>query len=214
MARDRIALEGLRVDCIIGVYPLERENPQPVVLDLELEVDTQRAAHDERLSSTVDYGFVAAQLTFLMVQGRFRLLETAAHVLARHLLAAPAPGEERVAIDGLRLQLRKPEALAGVALPSVTIERQASWARLLRKDTEFGVVELIHQTQAVELRRVSIAPGAGVELEGAQMTLGEGALALGQTLMAGAVLERVGVVRYENPTERWQPLLVVTGSRF
>jgi hypothetical protein len=36
MARDRILINELRVDCIVGVFEHERLRPQPLLIDLEL----------------------------------------------------------------------------------------------------------------------------------------------------------------------------------
>ena len=43
MRRDVIAIEGLVVDCVVGVYPHERDKLQPLRVDLYLELDTRAA---------------------------------------------------------------------------------------------------------------------------------------------------------------------------
>src|SRR5689334_22324315 len=96
-ARDVIAIEGLRVDCVVGVHPHERDVLQPLRIDVELRLDTEAAAVRERLRSSVDYAATAAQIAFLLRSCRFRLLETAAHALARCLLVPPGPDERRAA---------------------------------------------------------------------------------------------------------------------
>ena len=101
---DRIHLANLSVDCVVGVYPHERNAVQPLIVDAVLFLDSERAARTERLRHTIDYGMVAAQIRFLLSSCRFRMLETAAHVLCRHLLSPPAPSEARAAVE------RVPEA--------------------------------------------------------------------------------------------------------
>ena len=56
-----------------------------------------------------------------MEAGRFQLLETAAQAIARLLLTAPAPDEERGLAQSVRVTLIKPEALPGSAVPSVSV---------------------------------------------------------------------------------------------
>ena len=47
-ARDVISIQGLRVDCIVGVYPHERDRVQPLEIDVRLVLDTRRAGESER----------------------------------------------------------------------------------------------------------------------------------------------------------------------
>ena len=56
-----------------------------------------------------------------MEAGRFQLLETAAQAIARLLLTAPAPDEERGLAQSVHVTLIKPEALPGSAVPSVSV---------------------------------------------------------------------------------------------
>ena len=64
---------------------------------------------------------LAHQARFVMEAGRFQLLETAAQAIARLLLTAPAPDEERGVAQSVRVTLIKPEALPGSAVPSVSV---------------------------------------------------------------------------------------------
>ena len=52
---DRIFIRGLEFDTIVGVLPEERVTPQPLRVDLELDVDTRQAARSKDLADTVDY---------------------------------------------------------------------------------------------------------------------------------------------------------------
>lgn len=222
MAKDIIRIEGLRVDCVVGVNPHEREQTQPLVLDVELTLSTEAAAVHERLRESVDYAAISSQLTFLLQSSRFRLLETAAHVLARYLLAPPAPGERRAAVDSLRLRLTKPDALKGNGIPSLEIARDASWVKLTHEEKPFGTVDVIEETAEVGIYRLNVQPGGGIPLHvhkvmrEAEMVLGEGLLCQGNEVAAGSVFrwEKDAAHRYDNPTERWQTVLCVDSPRF
>ena len=108
-ARDVLSITGLGCECVVGVYPHERGRPQPLRIDIDLFVDTDAAGRSGRLSRTVDYDAAAQAVIFLLQSCRFGLLETAAHALSKFLLAPPAAGESRAAIQSVRLKLIKPE---------------------------------------------------------------------------------------------------------
>lgn len=220
---DVIAIRDLRVDCIVGVYPHERDTPQPLVLDIELFLDTEDAATSEHIARTVNYDLTAAQIVFLLQSCRFRLLETAAHALARYLLAPPAPGVRRAQVERVRIALRKPEALAGAAIPSLTIERTAEWAGVYAQEEKtFGVVDIVHETKDAGIYRLNLRPGGVIPMHvhrvmhESEMVLGEGLLCQGAPVPAGAVRRwpHDAPHTYENPTREHQSILCVDSPRF
>ncbi len=219
---DLIRITGLEVECVVGVYPHERDTPQTLRVDLELESSTEAAARNERLRDTVDYAAVAGQVAFLLESCRFRLLETAAHALALLLLAPPAPGERRAAIARARITLTKPRALAGRAVPSITITRDASWATMTHENKAFGTVDVLHETRDAGIYRLNVAPGKGIPLHvhrvmrESEMVLGDGLLCQGRPVTPGTVFRwpLEAPHRYDNPTERWQTVLCVDAPRF
>ena len=52
---DVLRIEELMVDCVVGVYPHERNASQPLRVDVEMRLDTEASAVKESFSSTVDY---------------------------------------------------------------------------------------------------------------------------------------------------------------
>jgi dihydroneopterin aldolase len=223
VSSDLIAIRGLGVDCIVGVYPHERGVPQRVIVDVELSLDTEEAARTERISRTVDYDFVAEQLRFLLENGRFRLLETAAHALARYLLAPPPPGVRQAQIERARLTLTKPDALRGAAVPSLTIERDAAWARPFAREVKpFGTVDVIHETREAGIYRLNLEPGGVIPLH-VHRTMREAEMVLGDGVLCQNEPAPMGTVRvwphgaphtYENPTDEVQSILCVDAPPF
>lgn len=219
---DRIHLDGLRVDCVVGVYPRERTTPQPLIVDTTLFVDTRVAARSERLAHTVHYGLVADQLRFLLTTCRFRLLETAAHALCRFLLSPPALGERRAQVQAVRLRLSKPHVLGGHVVPALEVEREADGLALEREDKPFGTVDIVHETRDAGIYRLNIAPGRGIPLhmhrvmDEAEMVLSEGLLCQGEPAALGSVRRwpKGAKHRYDNPTARHQTILCVDCPRF
>lgn len=219
---DLIDIRGLHVECVVGVYPHERDVPQPLELDVSLELDTEWAGESERLRRTVDYAAVASQLAFLLQSSRFFLLETAAHALSRFLLAPPALGEERARIQAATVRLTKPRALGGNGVPSLTIHREASDIVLRHEEKPFGTVDILHETREVGIYRLNVAPGRSIPLHvhrvmnESEMVLGDGLLLNGKQAPAGTAHRWPhGLAhRYDNPTDRWQSILCVDSPPF
>jgi dihydroneopterin aldolase len=219
---DVIRIRGLEVDCVVGVYPRERHEPQPLVLDAELHLDTELAARREQLGRTVDYAQVSGQLAFLLRNGRFRMLETAAHALCRYLLAPPARGERRARLARVKLTLTKPTALGGRAVPSLEITRDASWVSIATEQKLFGTVDVIHETRDAGIYRLNVAPGRSIPLhvhrvmQEAEMVLTQGLVCQGQPAAVGTVHRwpKGAAHCYDNPTRRTQSILCVDSPPF
>lgn len=219
---DCIELHGLEVDCVVGIYPRERNVPQRLRLDLHMYFSTERAGRDERFSATVDYAAIAAQLGFLLRSCEFSMLETAAHALACYLLAPPALGERRAQIERVKLRLTKPYALGHTAEPTLCIERERAWVQLLQQIRPFGVVDIVHETRQAGIYRLNIAPGKGIPLHThrimreSELILSEGLMCQHRPIPAGAVHRwpKGAAHCYHNPSERYQSILCVDAPCF
>ena len=110
-------LKNLEVTGIVGVYPHERERPQPVFFDVEVDYDLAAAARSDALADAIDYDGIAAALSELVRQRRFALLETMAEAAAAMLL-------DRIdRAQHVRLEVRKPRAVPAAACALVRVER-------------------------------------------------------------------------------------------
>jgi dihydroneopterin aldolase len=114
---DRIFLDGLECQCIIGFIDWERRVPQKVVIDLELPCDCARAAHSDAVADTVDYKLVAKRVLAFVGASQFQLLETLAQRLAELLL-------EEFALAWIRIRINKPGAIRHSRDVGVAIERR------------------------------------------------------------------------------------------
>jgi len=83
---DCIQLRGLRVVCIVGVLPEERERPQPIELDIDIYTDLSAAGKSDDLADTVDYGAAAEAATEICLSSKAQLLEHLAQRIADQLL--------------------------------------------------------------------------------------------------------------------------------
>ena len=110
-------LRNLEVTGIVGVYPHERERPQPVFFDIEVDYDLAPAAKSDALADAVDYDGVAAAIGELVRHRRFALLETMAEEAAALLLDRIERAQR------VRLEVRKPQAVPAAACAFVRVER-------------------------------------------------------------------------------------------
>ncbi len=113
-------LQGLRVQCIVGIHPHERETPQSVLFDIDLDYDFAVAATADAIDDAVDYTEVARQVTALAERRQFQLIETMAEESAAMLLTLfPQVGT-------VRIEIRKPAALPAASCSFVRLERVRS----------------------------------------------------------------------------------------
>jgi dihydroneopterin aldolase len=116
MNMDRVFIQDLRVETVIGIFDWEREIKQAVSVDLEMAFDIRRAGRSDSIDDTLDYKAVAKCLIRLIEQSEFQLVEALAERCAETVLAEfPVPW--------LRLRLSKPGAVRGSSAVGVIIER-------------------------------------------------------------------------------------------
>jgi dihydroneopterin aldolase len=102
---DRIELRGLRVPARVGVLPIEREQDQPLEVDLDVVVDLGPAGGSDDLLDTVHYGAVCDAVAQAVGAGHVALLERLAEVVAHAVLDVDP---RIVAVDLAVRKLRPP----------------------------------------------------------------------------------------------------------
>ncbi len=113
---DKIFLNDLKIETIIGIYDWERETLQMLGFDLEMDWDIRKAATSDDIADTLDYGAVADTIVKFVEASRYQLIETLAEDLCSLLL-------NEFPIPKLKLTLSKPVALHGNNLAKIVIER-------------------------------------------------------------------------------------------
>ena len=113
---DRVFIEGLEVDTVIGAYDWERGIRQCLRLDLRFAWDNRPAAAGDDLTLALDYASVTARIQAFAEQAEFELVETFAERLAAALMS-------EFQIPWLSLKLTKPGAIAAATGVGVEIER-------------------------------------------------------------------------------------------
>jgi dihydroneopterin aldolase len=115
---DKIFLEDLRVEAVIGIWEWERRVRQTVSLDLEMQTDVRRAAASDEIESALDYKSIAKELIRVVQTSEFKLVETLAETLARIVVTD-------FGVPWVRLSVSKPGAIEGSRNVGVRIERTA-----------------------------------------------------------------------------------------
>lgn len=116
--RQKVLVRGLRIDAYIGVYDHEHDRPQPLVIDVEVDLASGRV---ERLADTFNYEAVVQAARAIAGDGHIDLVETFAERLAEACLGQANARRVRVCIlkpaalapeadaAGVELVLEKPE---------------------------------------------------------------------------------------------------------
>jgi len=119
---DRVFIENLIVQTVIGIFDWEREIRQAVSLDLEMDFDIRKAAASDSIDDTLDYKAVSKRLIHFIEQSQFQLVEALAERCAAIVL-------DEFPVSRLRLKLSKPGAVRGSSAVGVIIERSAEPGR-------------------------------------------------------------------------------------
>lgn len=151
---DSVEIRGLHCRCIIGIRARERRVAQRVHVDLDLQMDLERAGKSGRIGHTVDYSRASTELIALLQFRRYSLLEIAAEECAGWLFAAYP------LVTGVSLAIAKPQALAGQAESGgVRIFRRRP-PEVKRAGTPFGFVEAHLETTEATISLVGLDAGA------------------------------------------------------
>ncbi len=113
---DKVFIEGLEIEALIGIYDWERRIRQPLVFDLEMGFDNRVPAAGDDIALTLDYKAVSKRLVEYVSQSDFGLVETLAERCAEIVM-------NEFGIPWLRLKLSKPGAVRGARAVGVIIER-------------------------------------------------------------------------------------------
>ena len=93
----RIFLEGLALDCRIGIHDFERAGSQRVLVDVELFLEPPAAIGHDDIGQVLDYDFVRREAQAFAAGRRIALQETLAEAIAEFCLARPGVAAVRVA---------------------------------------------------------------------------------------------------------------------
>lgn len=119
--KDQIRIEELEVYAHHGVYPEENEKGQHFYVNATLYTNTRPAGIADDLRLSTNYGEVCQFITEFMQQHTFQLIETVVEWTAYEVL------QHFPLVQGLDLEIRKPEAPIPLPFGSVSVAIHREW---------------------------------------------------------------------------------------
>ncbi len=113
---DRVFIEELTVFAQIGVYDWEQQIKQKLVFDLEMAWDCKQAAETDDVAYCLNYAEVSQLIIDYVESKPFLLIERVVYDVADLL-------ESRYQLQGLKIKLSKPKAVAQARNVGVLIVR-------------------------------------------------------------------------------------------
>lgn len=113
---DKIFLNQLKIDTVIGIWEWERRIRQTIVIDLEMSADIAKAAASDDVADTLNYKSVAKRLQDYVSDSSFQLVETLAERIA-------AIVRDEFGVAWVKVRVNKPGAIRGSRDVGVLIER-------------------------------------------------------------------------------------------
>ncbi|MBT3277262.1 MAG: dihydroneopterin aldolase [Candidatus Thioglobus sp.] len=113
---DIVFIQGLKIDCVIGIYDWEREIRQDMTLDIEMGFDIFPASQTDHIDQTLDYKAVSKRLIEFVKNSEFQLVETLAEEICQIIL-------NEFKVEQVKLTLNKGRAVTGAQGVGVIINR-------------------------------------------------------------------------------------------
>jgi len=113
---DKILINNLRVQGILGVNDWERTTLREIVVNVTLFIDTRHPARSDVIADCVDYSLVAKDICALVETARRFTLEALAEDVAKVCLNRPG-------VQKVMVRVEKPDAVKGADSVGVEIER-------------------------------------------------------------------------------------------
>lgn len=187
---DQVQLTGMLLSCVIGIFPNERHRKQPVTIDLCLYLNTRKAAATTNIHDTIDYGAAVKEVTFILEQCEFLLIESAVDAVCRYFLSTYATDHHLPQVDAVVVRISKPSALTHGIVPSIQIQRRREEIALLSEKDQAVV---IHESPFATLRLKTLAAGESFLLPAAKNRR-PAAMAVGRLHLDGESLKSRTVV--------------------
>ena len=75
---DKVFIEALEIECVIGIYDWERKILQPIALDIEMSFDNRPPAASDNIADTLDYKAISKRLIEFVSNSSYGLVEALA----------------------------------------------------------------------------------------------------------------------------------------
>ena len=116
---DKVFIEALEIEALIGIYDWERRIRQPLLFDIEMAFDNRIPAASDAIADTLNYKAISKRVVDYVSLSEFGLVETLAERVAAIIL-------DEFGVRHVRVKLSKPGAVRGARAVGVVIERAAA----------------------------------------------------------------------------------------
>ena len=113
---DKIFINDLQVETVIGIFDWEREIKQTISINLEMEFDISKAAKSDDINDSLDYKKVSKRIISLCEKADSYLVENLIEKIAQVVL-------KEFLVSKVTVSLEKPGALRGSKSVGIKITR-------------------------------------------------------------------------------------------
>lgn len=113
---DKIFINDLQVETVIGIFDWEREIKQTISINLEMEFDISEAAKSDDINDSLDYKKVSKRIISLCEKADSYLVENLIEKIAQVVL-------KEFPVSKVTVSLEKPGALRGSKSVGIKITR-------------------------------------------------------------------------------------------
>ena len=113
---DKVFINNLQIEAIIGIFDWEREVRQVISIDLEMEFDNKKAAKSDDIKDALDYKKVGKRITAFVEKSKYKLVERLAEQIAKLVL-------KEFPVSSVIISVMKPGAMRGSESVGIRITR-------------------------------------------------------------------------------------------
>jgi 7,8-dihydroneopterin aldolase/epimerase/oxygenase len=110
-----MGFENLKINCIIGIHPEERNSAQDIYIDVKVQYDLTNCFKSQSIQDTVDYVRLV-EISNHEAQNRHGLLEIFAHKVLEKIY-------EEFPVSWAWIRIKKPQALPNAQWAFVELEK-------------------------------------------------------------------------------------------
>ncbi|RZO95728.1 MAG: dihydroneopterin aldolase [Gammaproteobacteria bacterium] len=113
---DKVFINNLAVEAIIGIFQWEREVRQLISIDIEMDFDNKQAAKSDNIEDALNYKLVGKRITGYVKNSKFKLVEALAENISKIIL-------KEFPVSKVKVTLSKPGAMRGSDSVGISIVR-------------------------------------------------------------------------------------------
>ena len=103
---DKVFINNLEVEAVIGIFQWEREVRQLISVDIEMDFDNKTAAQSDDIKDALNYKLVGKRVTAFIQNSKFQLVETLAEKISKIIL-------KEFPVSKVKIKVSKPGAMRG-----------------------------------------------------------------------------------------------------